>query len=95
MSEALGIDRTLPQRELRNQSARVLRAVAAGESFVVTNRGEAVARLVPIDEQEPRLPITRPASRIGGWSDLVDSHVTSFPSGRAQRALDDVRAERL
>ncbi|MDO5661340.1 MAG: type II toxin-antitoxin system prevent-host-death family antitoxin [Brachybacterium sp.] len=83
---------TLSQRELRNESGRVLRAVSAGQSFVLTNSGVPVARIVPVDAPLPALPITRPARRIGGWSQL-----------RARRAaaatdlnviLDEQRAER-
>lgn len=40
-------DRTIPQRELRNNIAAVLRAAEAGETFTVTVRGRAVARVVP------------------------------------------------
>jgi len=40
-------DRVIPQRELRNNVAAVLRAAEAGESFTVTVRGRPVARLVP------------------------------------------------
>jgi prevent-host-death family protein len=40
--------RTIPQRELRNENAKVIEAVAAGESFVVTRNGEPVAELRPI-----------------------------------------------
>lgn len=39
--------RTIAQRELRNQNAKVIEAVAAGESFVVTRNGEPVAELRP------------------------------------------------
>ncbi len=39
--------RLLPQRELRNQSGAVLRAVEAGESFTVTVDGRPVAILSP------------------------------------------------
>lgn len=39
--------RFLPQRELRNQSGAVLRAVEAGESFAVTVDGRPVATLGP------------------------------------------------
>jgi prevent-host-death family protein len=38
----------IPQRELRNDNARVIDAVAAGESFVVTRNGIPVAELRPI-----------------------------------------------
>lgn len=34
-------------RELRQNASAVLRRVAAGESFVVTDRGRPVARLIP------------------------------------------------
>jgi prevent-host-death family protein len=40
--------RTIPQRELRNENAKLIDAVAAGETFVVTRRGEPVAELRPI-----------------------------------------------
>ena len=49
--------RTISQRELRNDNAEVVRAVEAGESFVITRRGVPVARLVPLDaarRAEPR-----------------------------------------
>ena len=40
--------RTIAQRELRNENAKVIEAVAAGESFVVTRNGVPVAELRPI-----------------------------------------------
>jgi prevent-host-death family protein len=40
--------RTIAQRELRNDNAKVIAAVAAGESFVVTRNGVPVAELRPI-----------------------------------------------
>lgn len=39
--------RSIPQRELRNDVARVLREVQAGEHLQVTVRGEVVAELQP------------------------------------------------
>jgi prevent-host-death family protein len=41
-------------RELRNDTAGVLRRVGAGESVVITVRGKAVADLVPHRPNEPR-----------------------------------------
>jgi prevent-host-death family protein len=38
----------IPQRELRNQNAAIIAAVAAGESFVVTRNGTPVAELRPV-----------------------------------------------
>jgi len=40
--------RTIPQRELRNDNAKVIDAVTAGETFIVTRNGEPVAELRPI-----------------------------------------------
>lgn len=39
--------RTISHRELRNNSAEVLRAVGAGETIEITNHGEVAAVLVP------------------------------------------------
>ena len=40
--------REIPQRELRNNVAAILREVEGGESLRVTVRGRPVAELVPI-----------------------------------------------
>lgn len=40
--------KTIPQRELRNDNAKVIDAVVGGETFVVTRNGEPVAVLRPI-----------------------------------------------
>ena len=40
--------RTISQRELRNDSGEILRAVEAGESMVVTKSGIPVAELRPL-----------------------------------------------
>jgi prevent-host-death family protein len=40
--------RTIAQRELRNDNAKVIDAVAAGETFLVTRNGEPVAELRPV-----------------------------------------------
>lgn len=53
-------DRTIPQRELRNNVAAILRAAEAGETFTVTVRGRAVARVVPPGEpRQPRVDVDR------------------------------------
>ena len=40
--------RVIAQRELRNENAKVIDAVTAGETFIVTRNGEPVAELRPI-----------------------------------------------
>jgi prevent-host-death family protein len=42
------VAKDLTQRELRNESGEIMRALDAGESFVVTRRGVPVGDLTPI-----------------------------------------------
>jgi prevent-host-death family protein len=57
-------DRTIPQRELRNNISAVLRAAEAGDTFTVTVRGRAVARVVPVsDLGTPRTDVDRATLR--------------------------------
>ena len=44
----LAVSRIIAQRELRNDNAKVIEAVTAGETFVVTRNGEPVAELRPL-----------------------------------------------
>lgn len=74
---------------MRNTSGEVLRAVAAGESFEITNAGVRVARLVPIDGARTGVPIARPAARRGGFAEPARTAAESVES-----ALDDLRGER-
>jgi prevent-host-death family protein len=45
------VARVIPQRELRNQNAAIIAAVAEGETFVVTRNGTPVAELRPVAPQ--------------------------------------------
>lgn len=83
---------SLSQRELRNESGRVLRAVSEGQSFVVTNRGVPVARIVPLEEPAPALRIVRPARRQGGWAALGIARKAGAPS--LAETLDELREDR-
>jgi len=49
----------IPQRELRNDSARVLREVRAGQSYVITVGGVPVADLVPHSRTPRRTAVPR------------------------------------
>ena len=42
------MEHEISQRELRNESGRIMRAVKKGDSFVVTSNGEPVAHLSPL-----------------------------------------------
>lgn len=48
MSYTSRVNRVIAQRDLRNQNARILAAVEAGASFVVTRNGAPVAELRPL-----------------------------------------------
>lgn len=78
----------LAHRELRNRSAEVLREVAAGATYEITNHGDVVAVLSP-PARGPGLRIRQPKTR-GGFSQL--------PRVRrdrpVQETLDDLRGDR-
>lgn len=59
------MNRTITQRELRNESAAVLREVEAGRTFVLTRNGTPVAELRPIRPRRfvPRARIADAAGR--------------------------------
>lgn len=42
------VQREITQRELRNESGSIMRAVERGESFTITRNGTPVGRLVPL-----------------------------------------------
>ena len=93
MSMAEPHNESLSQRELRNESGRVLREVSEGHSFVLTNRGIAVGRIVPLDAPHPTLPISRPAKRIGGWAALKPQR--SDEDRPMSQILEELRADRV
>jgi len=86
-------EESLSQRELRNESGRVLRAVSEGHSFVLTNRGTPVGRIVPLDAPMPTLPIVRPAKRVGGWRALKPERADSDRS--MTQIIDELREDRV
>ncbi|RGE22379.1 type II toxin-antitoxin system Phd/YefM family antitoxin [Leucobacter sp. wl10] len=81
---------TITHRELRNNSADVLRRVAAGEAMEVTNRGVVVAHLTPVATPVLPFPVSRPARRIGGWSTLPKVTLSRSVS----EIVDDEREDR-
>ena len=87
------VEESLSQRQLRNESGRVLRAVSEGHAFVLTNSGVPVGRILPLDAPTPTLVITRPARREGGWAALAIRRKTTELS--LTETLDDLRGDRL
>lgn len=83
--------RTITHSELRNHSGEVLRAVAAGETFQVTNRGAVVAELTPPAEHTGAPSIT-PAKR--PWQSHGFTEAAPFAGRDLDAVLDATRAER-
>jgi antitoxin (DNA-binding transcriptional repressor) of toxin-antitoxin stability system len=41
----------ISQRELRNDSGRIMRALTKGETFIITSNGKAVGELTPLSRR--------------------------------------------
>jgi len=59
------MDRTITQRDLRNDAAAVLREVESGRTLIVTRNGTPVAELRPVrpDAFVPRAMLSEAANR--------------------------------
>jgi prevent-host-death family protein len=42
------MERTISQRELRNDNAEIVRALESGDTFIITRNGVPVGRLTPV-----------------------------------------------
>jgi prevent-host-death family protein len=84
------VARTIPHRELRNNSSAVLRDVQAGETIAVTNNGEVVAILVPPPRGSAAPVRARRAKARGGFATLPRRRL-NHP---VQEDLDSVRDDR-
>lgn len=45
------MDREITQRELRNESGRIMRALDRGKSFIITRNGVPVGQLIPLRQR--------------------------------------------
>jgi prevent-host-death family protein len=57
------MDKEIALRDANQQFAKYVRAVDAGESFVITRRGKPVARLVPVEPGKRTLTPEQQAAR--------------------------------
>ena len=82
---------TITHRQMRNDSASVLRQVQAGQSFAVTNNGAEIAWLSP---PTPRgtLRVQRPATSRGGFTALLAAPAAG-PSNA--EILAELRGDRI
>jgi prevent-host-death family protein len=84
------MDREITQRELRNESGDVMRALDAGERFTVTRNGVPVGELVPARRRRfvSRETVLRafadaPPIQADRFRADVDRHVDLDPAPRA------------
>jgi prevent-host-death family protein len=42
------MERTITQRELRNDNAEIMRALESGDTFIITRNGVPIGRLTPV-----------------------------------------------
>lgn len=86
--------RTIPHRELRNNSSQVLADVRGGETIAVTNNGEVAAILVPpgTSRYDQLVASGRviPAARRGRAREIVRAHTDMTVA----EVLDDLKGER-
>ncbi len=84
--------RQITQRELRNESGKIMRALDRGESFIVTRNGVAVGELRPLRKQrlhfvrtEDLIEAFRGAPRIDfkRFREDIDRVVDQDPTPRA------------
>ena len=86
--------RTIPHRELRNNSSKILEEVRRGEVIHITNHGAVVATLMPPAAAPP--PLARRSARTTiPWADFEVHPAPPGGSPIDQEYWDEVRADRL
>lgn len=84
-------------RELRQAASKFLRRVEGGESLVITNHGQPVAQLVPMNGRS-RTSSNQPIDyQSPGHGSILDIEPLEAPTGSPSNAqiLEDLRAERI
>jgi len=84
------MSRHITQRELRNESGRIMRALDRGTSFIVTRNGVPVGELIPLRQRvfvpaEAALAAFAGASRVafGRFRKAIDAVIDQDPTPRA------------
>lgn len=84
------MSRRITQRELRNDSGRIMRALDKGKSFIVTRNGVPVGELVPL-KQRIFVPVDAAVAAFAGAPRIapkrfrrdIDGVIDQDPSPRA------------
>lgn len=66
--------KSIAQRELRNNNAKVMDAVTAGETFVITRNGEPVAELRPLQVRRRTFVSRADVAALGAGGVRIDRH---------------------
>jgi prevent-host-death family protein len=82
--------REITQRELRNDSGRIMRDLDRGESFIVTRNGVPVGRLTPLQQPRRFVPVEALMAAFTGAPSIdgdrfrrdVDASVDQDPTSR-------------
>jgi prevent-host-death family protein len=94
MSETIGV------RELKARASEILRCVREeGASYTVTHRGQAIARLTPVQpgavfDEEDLTPFGSVEEMTAGFDALAEEIARRIAPGAAVSAVDLVRAQR-
>lgn len=83
---------TIPHQELRRHSAEILRRVEAGETFIITDRGRPVARLIPYAGSA--LDALQDAGRVTTTRTVDLDSLPTAGGVSSREILDDLRGER-
>ncbi len=70
------MDKAISATDANQRFSEMLRDVAEGQSYTVMSRGRAVARVLPVDQDQQRRSVTRllqfvrklPIRHAGNWS---------------------------
>ena len=83
------MERTITQRELRNDNAEIIRALESGDTFVITRNSVPVGRLTPIARRTfvPRAELVESAAHLARidfakFREDVDRYVEQDPTPR-------------
>ncbi len=84
------MERTITQRELRNDNAEIVRALESGDSFIVTRNGVPVGRLTPIGRRTfvPTSELKESAAHLPRidykkFREDIDAYIDQDPTPRA------------
>ncbi len=84
------MERTITQRELRNDNAEIVRALENGDSFIITRNGVPVGRLAPIGRRTfvPTSELKESAAHLPRinyekFREDIDAYIDQDPTPRA------------